>query len=90
MSAYSEWEMLCIAEDIEPGDTILAEHISDEEVTMSLIVCGETENGDWLKTKDVATGKAYLFSTDSLEQKGKRTKQWRIKGKSKIAMRPMR
>jgi hypothetical protein len=79
--SYTEWEMMCIDEDIEQGDTVLAEHISDESRTLPMVFCNESEDGLWIHTKD-RDGNKYIFSTDSLEQKGKRTKQWRIARKS--------
>lgn len=86
MSAFNEWQMLCIAEDIEPGDTIFAEHIYEPEKKMPLVFCKESDDELWVETKD-AHGKPFTFSADSLEQKGKRTKQWRIKNKAPIGIR---
>lgn len=81
---YNEWQMLCLTEDIEPGETIIVENIFTPEDTMQVVVCHESQDGQWLQTRD-AQGKPFVFNTESLEQKGKRTKQWRIKGKSPFA-----
>jgi hypothetical protein len=85
MSSYSEWEMMCIDEDIEPGDTVIAEHLVDKSKTKLLVFMKENENNEWIIFK-ADDGSLFYFNCDSLDQRGKRTKQWKIKGKSKVEL----
>ena len=77
---YSEWELMAISEDIEPGDTVIAEDDSGEE---ELLIFVRQKNANVVILKDEA-GNLRNFSTQSLEELGGSSS---IKGKSSIDLR---
>lgn len=83
--SYSEWELLCISTDIEPGDTIEIENIYTGE-KIGLIYKELSPNGRWIRCLTPKREK-FTFVADTLDQKGKRTKQWRILGKSDFPLK---
>ena len=84
--SYSEWQLMCVAEDIEPGDTIIIEHLRDKVKQLHVVFTGDSEDDMWVNCKQPG-GKDFIFSADNLDEKGKRTKQWRIIGKSSQNLR---
>ena len=72
----TEWELLCIAADIEPGDTVEVQTGGNMEL---MIYMGE-ENQHHIRLKDQRRN-VRLFSVTNLEEKDK-TRNY-ILGKSK-------
>jgi hypothetical protein len=85
--SFSEWELMCIAEDIEPGDTVIIENLKDHELIKLVIYTGMSEDDQWIYCKEFDTQQAFIFNAASLDEKGKRTKQWRLLRKSTVDMR---
>jgi hypothetical protein len=78
---YCEWDLLCISEDIEFGDTIILENIYDEKQIKLAVYLKRSANEEWIYVRDVFGGDM-VFNAFSLDQKGKRTKEWKITRKS--------
>jgi hypothetical protein len=87
MTSHSEWGMLCIAEDIEPGDSVVIEHLKTEGYQKTLIYTGLSDDDEWVFCKENDNKKEYVFNAESLDEKGKRTKKWRLLKKSPVALR---
>ena len=85
--SHSEWDMLCIAEDIEFGDSVIIEHLKKENHHKTLIYTGTSTDEQWVYCKENDSKKEYIFNAESLDEKGKRTKKWRLVKKSPIALR---
>lgn len=85
--SHSEWEMMCITEDIEPGDSILIEHLKKDKCEKVLIYIGMSDDDQWVLCKENDSKKEYIFNAESLDEKGKRTKKWRIIKKSPFALK---
>lgn len=62
---YSEWELMAISEDIEPGDTVIVESDDGEE----LLVFVQEKNKNVILFRD-ADGEIRQFSQSSLEEIG--------------------
>lgn len=84
---HTEWDMLCIAEDIEFGDSVIIEHLKIDNYQKTVIYTGMSEDEQWIYCKENDNKKEYTFNTESLDEKGKRTKKWRVLKKSPIALR---
>jgi molybdopterin-guanine dinucleotide biosynthesis protein len=82
----TEWELMCLADDIEPGDTIVVEHLKEEKLYKLLIYTKVSDDEKWILFKD-ENKKEYIFNIESLEEKYKKTKQWRIIRKSAVGLR---
>ena len=78
---FSEWDLLCIAEDIEYGDTVLLTNIHDETQMKLAVYLKRSANEEWIYMRDIF-GAEMTFNAFSLDQKGKRTKQWKLSRKS--------
>lgn len=65
MSGYNEWELLAISEDIEVGDTVLAEDENGEAV--DLVFVGVSKKG--VKFLDESSEQR-MFNPESLEEIG--------------------
>ena len=63
---YNEWELLVLAEDIEPGDTLVVERDSGE-MDLMIYVREKTNKAVLLKDRE---GKETPFSTQTLEENG--------------------
>jgi hypothetical protein len=63
---YSEWELLEISEDIEPGDMVTVESDTGEDT----LIFVKQKNQHTLVLKEVVGGKIRHFSTQSLEEIG--------------------
>ncbi len=63
---YNEWELLVVAEDIEPGDTLVVERDSG---TPELMVFVEESENNTVILKD-ANGSEFSFSVNTLEEYG--------------------
>ena len=86
MSSYSEWQLMCLAEDIEPGDSLTIEHLKNKGKRLTVVYTGDSEDDLWVNCQQPG-GKQFTFSAESLDEKGKRAKQWRITGKSSVNLR---
>lgn len=86
MTIHSEWDLMCLADDIEPGDTLVIEHLKDEECFKLVIYTKTTDDNLWVLCKD-ENRREFIFNAESLEEKGKRTKQWRIVRKATVDMK---
>jgi hypothetical protein len=83
--SFNEWQLLCTHQDIEPGDTLEVEHLYEKK-KKALVFVGLSPKEDWIFCQD-QNRKPFVFNSLSLDQKGKRTKQWRIAGKSSEELR---
>jgi len=62
--SYTEWELLEISEQLEPGDFISVEE-DDGQITKCIYV---KNTGKFLHLKDISTKEIRKFNTESLEE----------------------